>query len=81
MGGGGGEARLPDNGRLAGLSVAQSAGHPGIRSVSRLVCVSVGRVVGHLVGHSVSRSIGESVSRVVGHSVGPVDLYPLVSGW
>ena len=61
--------------------VSQSVGHPGILSVSRLVGVSVGRVVGHFVGHSVSRSIGELVSRVVGHSVGPVDLYPLVSGW
>lgn len=42
-GGGGVEA---DNGRLAGLSFAQSVGHPGIRSVSRLVGGSVDRCVG-----------------------------------
>lgn len=71
--------------RQVGWFVGRSVGRSVSRSVTRAFCqsvgVSVGRVVGHFVGHSVSRSIGELVSRVVGHSVGPVDLYPLVSGW
>ena len=48
VGGGGGKARLPDNGRLAGLSVAQSAGQ------------SVGRSPGHSVGQSVSLCVGRT---------------------